>query len=217
MFVGHYGVSLAVKGADRRIPLWVLFIATQWLDVIWGPLVAAEIENVRITEGFTKINALDLYYMPYTHSLPGAVGLSLILVGIYFWLRKWRGWGGSAILVGVVSLSHWFVDLPMHVADLPLWGNDYKVGFGLWNNLPISLLLEAILLFGGLWYYLRSTKANSAAGRYAMVIFCLVMFGIHLITVFGPPPEGPAMAGISALISYLVFAGIAGWLERKRA
>ena len=130
MFVGHYGVSLAVKGADRRIPLWVLFIATQWLDVIWGPLVAAEIENVRITEGFTKINALDLYYMPYTHSLPGAVGLSLILVGIYFWLRKWRGWGGSALLVGVVSLSHWFVDLPMHVADLPLWGNDYKVGLG---------------------------------------------------------------------------------------
>ena len=111
MFVGHYGVSLAAKGADRNIPLWVLFIATQWIDVLWGPLVAADIEKVRITEGFTKVNALDLYYMPYTHSLTAAVGWAVIVAGIYFWLKKWRDWGGSAILVGVVVLSHWIVDL----------------------------------------------------------------------------------------------------------
>lgn len=217
MFVGHYGVSLAAKGANRSIPLWVLFIATQWVDVLWGPLVAADVEKVRIIEGFTEVNALDLYYMPYTHSLTAAISWSVIVGGIYLWLRKWRGWGGSAILVGVVVLSHWFVDLPMHVPDLPLYGNENKVGFGLWNNLPVSLGLEAILLFGGLWYYLRSTKAKTTGGRYAMVVFCLVMFGIYLISIVGPPPESPAMAGISALISYLVFAGIAGWLDLKRA
>ena len=31
MFVGHYGVSFAAKRADRSIPLWVLFLAVQFL------------------------------------------------------------------------------------------------------------------------------------------------------------------------------------------
>ena len=33
MFVGHYGVSFAAKLGERRVPLWVWFIAVQWLDV----------------------------------------------------------------------------------------------------------------------------------------------------------------------------------------
>jgi hypothetical protein len=33
MFVGHYGVSFAAKSVDRRVPLWVLFVAVQLLDV----------------------------------------------------------------------------------------------------------------------------------------------------------------------------------------
>src|SRR5688572_24402005 len=34
MFVGHYGVSFAAKKADDSIPLWVLFLAVQLLDVV---------------------------------------------------------------------------------------------------------------------------------------------------------------------------------------
>jgi hypothetical protein len=33
MFVGHYGVSFAIKRGDKTIPLWVLFVAVQLLDV----------------------------------------------------------------------------------------------------------------------------------------------------------------------------------------
>ena len=39
MFVGHYGVSFAAKKADDSVPLWVLFLAVQLLDVVWAPLV----------------------------------------------------------------------------------------------------------------------------------------------------------------------------------
>lgn len=70
MFVGHYGVGFAVKRADPAIPLWVLFLAVQWLDVLWAPLVLLGIEKVRIVPGITGSNPFDLYYMPYTHSLP---------------------------------------------------------------------------------------------------------------------------------------------------
>src|SRR5438093_7736613 len=73
MFVGHYGVSFAAKKVDPSIPLWVLFIAVQLLDVTWAPFVLLGIEKVRIVPGITASNPLDLYYMPYTHSLAAAL------------------------------------------------------------------------------------------------------------------------------------------------
>ena len=82
MFVGHYGVAFAAKPVGKHVPLWVWFIAVQWLDVIWSILVLMGIEKLRIVPGFTEANALDLYYMPYTHSLPGSIVLSLIFGGI---------------------------------------------------------------------------------------------------------------------------------------
>jgi hypothetical protein len=82
MFVGHYGVSYAAKAQMPRVPLWVWFIAVQWLDVVWSLLVILDVEKMRIVPGYTEANAYDLYYMPYTHSLPGAIVLSLVLGGI---------------------------------------------------------------------------------------------------------------------------------------
>ncbi|HJU86085.1 MAG TPA: hypothetical protein VJ788_01810, partial [Gemmatimonadota bacterium] len=73
MFVGHYGVSFVAKRIDDSIPLWVLFLAVQLLDMIWAPLVLLGVEKVRIVPGITATNPLDLYYMPFTHSLVAAV------------------------------------------------------------------------------------------------------------------------------------------------
>ena len=73
MFVGHYGVAFAVKTPRNKIPLWVLFVAVQLLDFLWAPFVLLGIEKVRFVPGITATNALDLYYMPYTHSLIGAL------------------------------------------------------------------------------------------------------------------------------------------------
>lgn len=69
MFTGHYSVSFAGRATEKRIPLWLLFIAVQWIDVMWSIFVLLGIEKVRIVPGITASNALDLYYMPYTHSL----------------------------------------------------------------------------------------------------------------------------------------------------
>src|SRR5260221_7297753 len=83
MFVGHYGVSFITKRADPSIPLWVLFLAVQLLDVIWAPLVLLGVEKVRIVPGFTATNPLDLYYMPYTHSLLAALSWSVAAAATY--------------------------------------------------------------------------------------------------------------------------------------
>jgi hypothetical protein len=53
MFVGHYGVSFAAKRVAPTVPLWVLFIAVQLLDVFWAPFVLLGIEKVRIAPGIT--------------------------------------------------------------------------------------------------------------------------------------------------------------------
>ena len=73
MFVGHYSVSFAARARGFAIPLWVLFIAVQLLDVVWAPLVLLGVEKVRIVPGITASHPLDLYYMPYTHSLVAAI------------------------------------------------------------------------------------------------------------------------------------------------
>src|ERR1700681_4048095 len=82
IYVGHYGVAFGAKPLTPVLPLWVYFIAVQWLDVVWSILVLLGIEKLHIVPGFTEANALDLYYMPYTHGLPGAIVLSLALGAI---------------------------------------------------------------------------------------------------------------------------------------
>jgi len=48
VFVGHYGPSLIAKVAKNSIPLWILFIAVQPLDVFWSIFVLLGVEKVRI-------------------------------------------------------------------------------------------------------------------------------------------------------------------------
>src|SRR5438094_6723161 len=176
MFVGHYGISFAAKRLDKTIPLWVLFLAVQLLDLGWGVLVPLGVEKVRIVPGITASNPLDLYYMPYTHSLVAALLWSLAGYVVY---RSGRGFGASrraALLVGAAVFSHWVLDLVVHRPDLPLYDNTAKMGLGLWNFPALALGLEAVLLFGGMWLYFRS----GAARRTAFVVLGLIMLGVQV-------------------------------------
>ena len=39
MFIGHYGPSFVGKVAKPAIPLWVLFLSVQLVDIAWSILV----------------------------------------------------------------------------------------------------------------------------------------------------------------------------------
>ncbi len=217
MFVGHYGVSFALKSVDRKIPLWALFIAVQLVDVLWSFFVIVGIEKVRIVPGITASNPLDLYYMPYTHSLIAAIIWSLISLVIYRVLPRLGG-RREASFVALAVLSHWFLDLLVHRPDLPLYADTYKVGLGLWNYPALAFLLEIGLLTTGIILYFRSTVATSPMGKYGMVVFGLVMAIIQAALFFGPlVTHSSAGVALIALVSYIIFAWVADWLERKRA
>ena len=119
MFIGHYGVAFAAKPVgvrlEARAPLWVWFIASQWMDVVWSFLVLLGIERLRIVPGFTEANALDLYYMPYTHSLPGSIVLSFLFGAIVALLTSGNR-AATILLVAAVyfytgSLISWCIPL----------------------------------------------------------------------------------------------------------
>jgi hypothetical protein len=211
MFVGHYGISFAAKKAEPAIPLWVLFIAVQLLDVLWAPFVLLGIEKVRIVPGFTASNPLDLYYMPYTHSLLAAIGWSVVAFLAYR-LAVRSASPRAAAIVGLAVFSHWVLDFLVHGPDLPLYDNAAKVGLGLWNLPAVAFGLEALLLFGAMWLYLR----QGAARRTALLVFGAIMLGIQAYVFFGPPPVSPNAAAATALLSYAVFAVVIRALERRR-
>ena len=214
MFVGHYGVSYAFKSIDKSIPLWLLFLAVQFLDVLWSIFVFTGIEKVRIVPGFTATNPLDLYYMPYTHSLIGALVWSAVGFAGYKIVRKSPV--NAAVLIAAAVFSHWVLDLIVHVHDLAIYDDTMKVGFGLWNYPAVSLGLEIIILFGGIFLYMRSTAADSSIGKYGMWIYGIVLVLVQAYVFFGSPPSSPSGAAVTALAAYIVFAGIAYWLERQR-
>jgi len=215
MFVGHYGPSLAAKALDKSIPLWVLFLAVQLVDIFWAIFVLLGIEKVRIVPGITATNPLDLYYMPYTHSLVAAVIWSVLALIVYRAIPRFRG-RAAAVIVCVAVFSHWVLDLIVHRPDLPLYDNTFKMGLGLWNYPVIAFLLEAGFLLGGIYYYFRSTRPLTRGGRYGMVVFGLVMLMIQSLVFFGPPPPSDKAPAVMALASYFVFAWVAYRLERKR-
>jgi hypothetical protein len=216
MFVGHYGPSLAAKAAKNSIPLWLLFIAVQLLDVCWSIFVLLGIEKVRIVPGITATNPLDLYYMPYTHGLIAAALWSIASAIAYKVFRKAAGWPAAA-LVGAAVFSHWVLDWLVHRPDLPLYDNSFKVGLGLWNYPASAFALEIALLFSGVYLYLKTTKTVARGGRFGMVIFGFFMLAVQALVFFGPPPSSDNSAAVTALVVYFAFAGIAYWLEGKRA
>jgi len=215
MFVGHYGASLAAKSINKSIPLSVLFVSVQLVDVLWAIFVMLGIEKVRIVPGITATNPLDLYYMPYTHSLVAAL-LWSVAAAIVYRIVSQRNNSALGLVVGAAVFSHWVLDLLVHRPDLPLYDDSLKVGLGLWNYPAVAFALEAMSLFLGMYLYLKSTKTAGAAGRYGMVIFAVVMLAIQCFVFFGPPPASDKAAAATALVSYALFAGVAHWLDRKR-
>ncbi len=216
MFVGHYAVSFAFKNINQTIPLWTLFLAVQLIDIFWAFFVLTGIEKVRIVPGITATNPLDLYFMPYTHSLVAILLWSIFGFLVYRFGFKPSANSKSALLIALAILSHWILDLIVHRPDLQIYDNTYKVGFGLWNYPVIAYALEALLLIGGLVLYLRATTPVSKPGKYGPLVFVVLLLLIQAGTNWGVPPSSTTELAVTALASYLGFAAIIYWIERKR-
>ena len=214
MFVGHFGVGFAIKKVAAKPSLGTLFLATQFIDLIWPLLLLLGLERVRIDPGNTVVTPLDFVYYPISHSLVTVLIWGLVVGGIYYFFKRDKQ---GAVWLGILVLSHWLLDFFTHRPDLPLWpsGDSILVGLGLWNSLIGTLLLEFGILAGGVYLYLKVTRARDKTGNYSLWGLVVFLVLIHIMNIFGPPPpaEGPiAYAGFSMWL--LIAWGY--WIDRHR-
>jgi hypothetical protein len=217
MFVGHYSVAFAAKSERNKIPLWVLFVAVQFLDYIWATLVLLGIEKLRVIKGFTAGSMLDSYFHPYSHSLFTAIGWSVLAALIYKPLCSWLRYAytkSAALIVGAAVFSHWILDLIAHPRDLPIYDDTWKVGFGLWNHRDPEFALEIALLAGGILLYV--TRNVMPVGRkLAAIIFAVGLTVIQIGDTYVPRQAlSDRATAIGVWIFYTLFVGIAFLLEK---
>jgi membrane-bound metal-dependent hydrolase YbcI (DUF457 family) len=213
MFIGHFGVALAGKKMASKPSLGTLFLAAQFLDLLWPILLVMGIEKVEVEKGNTAFTPLNFVSYPYSHSLLFAVFWAFIL-GLVYWLMKRDTW--SSMVLGVLVLSHWILDLLTHRPDLPLtpW-TEAKLGLGLWN-IPIATVIVELLIFGfGCYIYLKATEPKNKTGRYSIQLFIAFMLLVYFANIFGPPPESAQVISIVAFTQWIMVAW-GYWIDKNR-
>ena len=217
MFIGHYGAAMAAKRWTPRLSLGWLFLAVQLVDVLFAVFVLGGIEKVRIVPGFTATNSYDLYFMPYTHGLVGALVWSALAALAARALLRGQDRAAAALVVGLCVFSHWLLDAPMHTPDMPLLGDGSpKVGLGLWHHRTLTIAIELAAFAAGALIWLRTT-GGLARARTGTVVFLVALAALALATPFMPPPSGPTEMAFSMLAGYFVLAGAAAWVDRSRS
>lgn len=216
MFIGHYGPALAAKAVVKTVPLWVLFVAAQWVDFLWAGFVIAGFEKARIVENFIGVTPLDLYYMPFTHGLPSALLLSLAFGGVVA-LAYGQDRVAVVLAVAAVAFSHWLLDLVVHAPDLALVFDQMKVGWGLWAFPYVSVPLEIGLVLGGVWLYDRAAPSPRRAGTVALWALGLAMAALQVQNAFfNEHPKDPAAFATLSLVGYTTLALLAGGVDYLR-
>jgi membrane-bound metal-dependent hydrolase YbcI (DUF457 family) len=213
MFTGHFAAALAAKKIDSAPSLGITFMAAQWLDLLWPLLLLTGTEKVEINTDITAPVPLNFTDYPVSHSLLTVLGWSLLFGIIYFLFKKnWK----SAVLIAVLVLSHWLLDLLVHIPDLPITPfTTNKVGLGLWKYKYPALIIELLVFAAGVYIYVQSTKPNNKKGSigfWSLIIFLVV---IQVMNVFGPPPPAAEPVAIMGLSQWLL-VWWAWWADRNR-
>ena len=212
MFLGHYGVGLAAKKPAKSISLGTLFLAAQWLDLLWPILVLMNIEQVAIQPGDTKLTPLEFTHYPYSHSLLFVLIWGIVLGGVYYLIKKNKR---NALIIGLLVLSHWILDLIVHKPDLPLVPGGPYLGFGLWNIPVIAVILESIIYLGGIYLYVKTTTPKDKIGVYGFWSLIVLLALIYVINLAGPPPPDADSIGWAGLLLWL-FVLWAYWADKHR-
>lgn len=213
MFLGHFGVGFTGKKIDKSPSLGTYLMAAQWIDLIWPILLLLGIEKVEIKPGISQVTPLDFTYYPFSHSLLGVIVWAIVFGLVYFLIKKNFK---TAIILGLLVLSHWFLDLLVHIPDLPIFpGSVVKVGFGLWDSFVATIILEGLIFGTGVFLYYKSTKAKNKIGIYSLIVMIIFLSVIYISNLFGPPPPSIEAIGYLGNLQWL-FILWGYWIDKNR-
>jgi hypothetical protein len=213
MFLGHFGIALAAKRVAPQVSLGTTILAAELLDAIWPVLVLAGVETVEVAPGITRVTPLDFVSYPWSHSLAMAIVWGT-LMALGYWLVRRNA--VNALWLGAIVVGHWVLDWVVHRPDLPLYPVDpARYGLGLWNNVPVTLVLEFGMFGGGIYLFLRSSRARDRTGTVAFWALVVTLLLCYAGAVFGPPPPSAQAVAASGLVGYLMVAW-GWWIDRHR-
>jgi hypothetical protein len=217
MFIGHYGVALALKKADPKLSLGTLFLGAQLVDILWGMFILLGWERARVDPGFTAASPFQFLYYPFSHSLVAGVFWAILAAAVFYtWPTKDTSHRrrGSLVL-GIVVLSHWFLDLVVHIPDLPLASDDSrKVGLGLWDSVAGTLIVEFSILAIGAWLYAHTKTKRHPLRTNRLVILVVVLAGLYAVSMVTPPPTNMTVVGASSIVLFLGMVWLGNWVDQ---
>lgn len=215
MFAGHYAPAFAAHALKKPPSLGAAFVAVQLMDFAWAGFILTGVEHARIAPDFLAASDLDLYDMPWSHSIPAALGWSLLALVVYRLLDRKGGWP-AALTIGALVFSHWILDFLVHTRDLALYPGGPLVGLGWWDNAPLAIGAELILFALGFALYLRFTAAKNTLGRILPWVAAALMLGVLALEKLGPPQPSIEQAAMGALTAYSILAALGFWLDAVR-
>jgi hypothetical protein len=217
MFLGHFGVALAMKRAEPKVSLGSFFLAAQLADLLWGVFLLIGWEHIRIVPDPNPLLVFEFIDYPISHGLAGMAGWAVAAAVVYYsWptrdtSRHWR----ASVLIAVAVLSHYPLDVLVHPPDLPLIGNDSpKLGLGLWSHFGLSIALDVLVLVAGAAVYVsRRTRRHPVRAVRLAVVF-VVLAIVYLAAIFAPPPSSTTVVGASDVVFLLAVTALAAWADK---
>jgi hypothetical protein len=213
MLIGHYSAAFVAKRIEPRLPLWSLLLAAQVVDIFWAIFVLTGLEKASLDPTLPS-NPLVLSSMPYTHSLGATFiwGFMALLVGMLSMHGGMRRLAFGIMLAATV-MSHWFLDLIVHRPDLALWGEEAKMGLGLWNWPLPAFALEVALVAASIVWMIRSRTLHVGQLRKRIMILGAVLIVIQVASLLGATPATIPVVAVSGLLIYAFVAALGWWVE----
>jgi hypothetical protein len=211
MGVGHLAAGLMLKKVDQRINLGFLFFAALLSDFLLGIFYYFGLEKAYIPPNYSQLHYLTFTF-PYSHGLVATFIWSAL---VFILAASLRNSGTKiGIILAIAVFSHFILDAIVHIPELPVLGaQSVKLGFGLWNHMPIALALEIFLVLIGLVLYLQGLKQKTFRSKYGVLILMLIFSALTVMGMTSSVPPNLNAVAISWIAAPLIFSGLGFWLD----
>jgi len=213
MFIGHFALAYGAKRLAPRASLGTLFAAAQLPDLLWPCLTLAGVERATIAPGDTAFTPLRFDSYPFSHSLLTVAAWGALFGAVHYWRRRRAS---DALVLALLAVSHWLLDFVTHRPDMPLWPGGPRLGLGLWNSVPATLVVESAMFAVGIWLAASSTRARDAIGRWGFAGLAALLLLLYAGNAASPPPPSLEAVGWSAVVGGVLLAALAVWVDRHR-
>jgi membrane-bound metal-dependent hydrolase YbcI (DUF457 family) len=164
--LAHASIGLMAKPLVPKAPLWALVAATQFPDLLSFGLMAAGLEHGAVTSlDFEHgLKYLSPPSIPWSHGLSMSIVWSVIMAAIaQLFFRDRR----VSTTLGLLVLSHWFLDFTVYLYIPVLLDNSQTIGLGLITSkkgLIAGIVMEIVLIGVGIasyWLYRKRTPIRA--------------------------------------------------------